>query len=226
MTSRENIQKELAKKLVWAVNSTLGTPENAKQRVRAWGWRLSGKMLDAKQPSALTSTRSSRYAGMAGGGVDEVSDASSTSPLSPGGRNIDGISSATRSEPGTPVRGPNRPDCRWLHPAPARCSYSDCWWSGVGSFRSPAGVDDGWGRWDWINSAPTPEESLDRRRYANSLDDSVRGLQKGCRELHIAAYKTMKEMGPWQPRRSTTSGTGTPGRYVNEWPSRATEDAG
>jgi len=66
MSSRTNTQKELARKLVWAVNSTLSTPAHEKQRVRAWGWRLAGKMLDAKRQPTLTNPSSSRYPRMAG----------------------------------------------------------------------------------------------------------------------------------------------------------------
>ena len=203
-----DLQKELARKLIWAVNSTFHTPASAKKRVRAWGWRLAGKMLDAKQPISLTSTPSSRYPRMAGGGADGVLKASSASSLVSGGR--DAVPSTPSSEPSTPVRGEDRPTCRWLYPAPAHCSRGDCWWSGPRRFWRTTGCYDGWGRWDWINDpSETPETRVDRRRYADHADDCVRSLEKGCRELHLAAYTSLIERHPWQPWPSTTSQSGT-----------------
>ncbi len=224
MTSR-NIQKELARKLVWAVNSTLATPEHAKKRVRAWGWRLAGKMLDAKQPSSLTNASSSRYPGMAGGGAAAALNGPSASPLVSGGR--DAVPSTPSRQPGAPLRGETRPSCRWFHPETSRCGRSGCWWSGPGCFRGES-VGGGWlrGFWRWVTDpTQTAQTRIDRRRYADDVDDRLSSLKKGCGELHTAAYKALTEMAPWQPLPSTTSQSGTVAPYVDSWPSHATGGA-
>jgi len=192
MTSR-NLQKELARKLIWAVTSTLHPPETAKKRVRAWGWRLAGKMLDAKEQFTLPNTPSSRYHAMAGGGADgRLEEGPSASPLLKGGN--DAVPSSTGRQSSLALRGALSPSCRWFHPEAACCERRDCWWSGPGSLWRPTGIDD-WGRWSrwWSDPQETQATRIDRRRYADNADDRVRGLQKGCRELHIAAHKALVE---------------------------------
>jgi len=78
-----------------------------------------------------------------------------------------------------------------------------------------------WARWA-SDPAQAPATRIDRRRYADHVDDRVRSLQKGCGELHTAAHKALVEQNPWRAPRSTTLNSGTMGPYVSEWLSRAT----
>jgi hypothetical protein len=189
----DDLQKELARKLIWAVTSTLAPPAHTRKRIRAWGWRLAGKMLAAKEQFTLTNDPSSRHALLAGGGVDGVS------------------THAGASDPSTPLfegesDGPTNYPCGVRPAAVCRkagvcstkahsgapcCSRRDCWWGGSGSLWRPTGCDDRWRR--WFDAAETQAKSIDRRRYADGVDDSLSHLKKGCRELHTAAYSALME---------------------------------
>jgi len=218
MTPPQHLQKELARKLIWAVNSTLGTPQYGKKRVRAWAWALAGKMLDAKRQISyekkVEKSFSSRYPGMAGGGAAAGSKPRPPRPLKR--EDQDGVSSTTSSQHGLALCGPPSPSCRGFHQETSRCDRRDCWWSGPGGLWRPTGIDDwrGWVRW-WSDATQTQATRIDRRRYADDVDDRVRSLQKGCRELHIAAHTALVEAHPWQQPRSTTSAVGTKGRAAS-----------
>ena len=69
-----SLEKELARKLAWAVNSTLSPPDVIKARVRLWSWRVACKMVNAKSQFRIDNSLKSDHDELAGGGADGVSD--------------------------------------------------------------------------------------------------------------------------------------------------------
>jgi len=181
-----NLEKELARKLAWAVISTLETDSALKYRVRAWAWRLAVKMVSAKTQFALTNPLPPPDNGTAGGGAAGVSKRESArkrNPVRPPLRG--GDDAGTVGAGAIDVRRRGAGQNRWESRPPTACTGGECRRrSGLSCLRRPASADDGWRCWDAAQEAPA--ESLDSGRYADSPDYRERDLEEGGRELHPA----------------------------------------
>lgn len=152
--------KELARKLAWAVRSTLATPRDANKRLRAWSWRLADRLVAAKKQFMPVDTiLSARYAKRAGGGavvgnesaVRRSNEEPTTANTLPGGK-INGFGTfswITVAPHCTERRGP----CPRFRPKEARCDRSGCWDRGAGRIWCATGADYGWGD-RWAPSTP------------------------------------------------------------------------
>ncbi len=180
-----NLEKELARKLAWAVLTTLEPPVHVRGRVRAWAWRLACKMVVAKAQFSLTNSPPPPDNGEAGGGADGVtrreahlSGTPSARPLSEEvyagfiGEGPDNVRGRSGGSTGSRVR------------SETACSNSGCrWWSGARCVRRPAGSDYRW-RWDEAPEAPT--QGLNSGRHADSPDYRECYLEESGRELRPA----------------------------------------
>ena len=150
-----SLEKELARKLAWAVNSTFDTPEHVRRRTRVWSWRVACKMVAANAHLAIDNTRSPPDNGMAGGGVDRATQktrsAPKMNPVRPQPRRYD---ASAPNESHTDVRLGDSGTCsRGCCVAPSCESRSCGRRGGSRCVRRPAGSDD---RWRCPNAAQAP----------------------------------------------------------------------
>lgn len=173
------IEKELARKLAWAVISTLAPPANLKYRVRAWAWRVACKMVSAKSQFRIDKSLPPPDNGMAGGGAAEVSYGGSLPMRILGRPPLDGGEYASPSSAGLdPVRSRRvGTDRRGSDPA-ATCSNRSCGrWSGSRCVRRPAGSDYRWG-WHALTPSETSPPGSNSRRHADGTYDRECYLEK------------------------------------------------
>ncbi len=178
------IEKELARKLAWAVISTLAPPANLKYRVRVWAWRLACKMVAAKSQFRVDNPLPPPDNGMAGGGAARVSYRSQSAPSRSPGRPTPsggGNASPDWESPEHVRHWSGGPRCGSYRVETASCDRCGTWWRRVGSVRGSAGSSHDRGR--WIKAAPTSQARIDRRRYADGVDHRKRNLEESGREL-------------------------------------------
>ncbi len=172
------LEKELARKLAWAVISTLNPPANLKYRVRAWAWRLACKMVDSKQQFRVDNPSPPPDNGMAGGGVAGVSKGRSFPMRNPGHPAAqEGRHASVASTGSDDVRGGQSGELRGQTDRSEACPYSGCrWWSGARCVRRPAGSEY---RWRWDEAPETSETGPHGRRHADGFDYRECYLEKG-----------------------------------------------
>ncbi len=158
--------KELARKLAWAVNSTLSPPDSIKRRVRLWSWRVACKMVSAKSEFSIDINQDSVHHVLAGGGADGVSNDAKRSdevPRPPTPKRSEDAS-VTGASPGPVWWG-----CCHLPGGGSTCPAAGCRCSRwcrcrIGSFRGSASSHDRWGRRaDGIETTATPPTCPDGR---------------------------------------------------------------
>jgi len=175
-TSTPNLEKELARKLAWAVISTLAPSEHHRRRTRVWAWRVACKMVAIKSTLHIDKQLPPPDNGLAGGGVAGVTRRDAHLFGAPVTRPLGGGDASTTSEGPDDVR--SRSDCPESGGvrAEATCPHSGCSRrSGARCVRRPAGSDY---RWRWFPPAEASSESSDGRRHEDSPHDSECHLEK------------------------------------------------
>ena len=183
-----DLEKELARKLAWAVVSTMNPPENRKRQVRAWAWNYAVKIVASYRPFPIEKSTKVDYSGEAGGGAVVVKQsresASSKSPRPPIPLSAGGSDARLTRPRGGDVRGrtSGRGSLKAHSGEPRRSSGwpSRCWSCIV---RGPASYNC---RRRSSTGATPSTPSADGRRYADCSDDRVRDLKESSRELHPA----------------------------------------
>jgi len=136
--------KELARKLAWAVNSTLSPPDSIKRRVRLWSWRIACKMVNAKSQFSIDINSKTVHDGLAGGGADGVSDVAKRSneePRPPAPKES-AHAGLTRTSSGLVWAQCCHPEGSGGHCATPGCRCSRWCRCRLGSFRGSASSDD------------------------------------------------------------------------------------
>ncbi len=190
-TKPRDLEKELARKLNWAVTSTLTPHVSTKKRVRAWAWRLACKMVAAKTQFPVDAASSPPDNGMAGGGADGVTRREAHRRGAPSAHPLNGgvTDASSFSQSGDDVRVVRTGEERRQRHSPPTCPHSGCSRrSGARCVRRPAGSDYGW---RWPGGSPgapeTPPEGSNDGRHADRPDDRECYLEKSGRELRPAA---------------------------------------
>jgi len=172
-------ERELARKLAWAVNSTLSPPDSIKRRVRIWSWRVACKMVSAKSQFSIDISQKNVKTVLAGGGVAGVSNRaparSDEEPRSPAPKES-GDAGIVRTSTGLVWlecghSGGSSGTC----PAPGcRCSpWCRC---RIGRFRGSASSDDRGGR----DAAPAKAKACAYGgRHADGPYDCLCYLEEG-----------------------------------------------
>ena len=171
-------EKELARKLAWAVITSLDVSDDLKKRVRVWAWRLACKMVAAKRQFGLTNPASPPDNGMAGGGADRVTRRESAPKRGPVRFEPRGENASTASESATDVRGRDgRSTGRARDPQAPRSCGCGSWGCWSGRLRRTASYFYR-RRWRWDAQASS-SACLDDRRHENGPYDCQRNIQKG-----------------------------------------------
>ncbi len=191
LTPEADLIQELARKLSWAVSSSLKVSVGApRTRLRVWAWRLATKMVAAKKQftPTLTPPPPADTLGGRAEGSPRLSMRESRRPtLKP--EMIDGTTVAPGGQLGLALRREDSAASGGIHSAPTGAGRSGrCWCRARGLWRAAGHqfFERGRGTW-WRFATPASSPGADQRRLEDCPYYRQCNLEESCRKLHPAA---------------------------------------